>query len=340
MKAAILSAPFARRILLSALAWGVWGCATATPAGSPPRSVAAPVSAASAVPSGAMATGSANEEIAPDATPASVRDSASPTSNAEPVAGTSESDNDQAADPSESWLGVSMKQLPEGVVVNGVLRGSPASSAGLLKGDRLVRVGSKAVSTPTEVAEVVRSHAVGARLDLHVQRADETRMLYAVTVAKPNREDMIRDALVGYQAPSISDLRTVQGSVVPSWNQLRGQVVVLEFWASWCVACRALAPTLNDWHDELGPSGVQILGITMDPYEEAERASRSLKFATFTDEPGDVTLNYQGTALPTLVVVDRHGTVRDVMVGLDFERLPAIKQTIVELASAQATPLR
>src|SRR5690606_31858418 len=143
-----------------------------------------------------------------------------------------------------SWLGVSMKQTPQGVTVSGVLRGSPAASAGLLKGDRLVRVGGKPVSAPTDVAEAVRAQAVGTRLDLDVQRGSETRMLYAITTAKPNREEMIRSELVGYQAPSISELRTVQGSVVPSWNQLRGSVVLLEFWASWCVACRALAPTL------------------------------------------------------------------------------------------------
>src|SRR5690606_36624204 len=101
-----------------------------------------------------------------------------------------------------------------------------------------------------------------------------------------------------------------------------------------------LAPTLNAWHDELSPSGVHILGITMDPYDEAERASRSLKFATFTDEPGDVTMSYQETALPTLVIVDRQGIVRDGMVGLDFERLPSIKQTLLQLSSGQAPPIR
>ena len=113
-----------------------------------------------------------------------------------------------------------------------------------------------------------------------------------------------------------------------------GRVVVLEFWASWCVACRALAPTLNDWHEEFSPLGIHILGISSDPFEEAVRASEDLAFPTYSDEEGEVTLRYQGTALPTLVLVDGRGIVVDVMVGLDLERLPKFKAHALSLAGA------
>ncbi len=313
------------------------GCATGVGvvAPTPPQPAGLPASASVPQPPPASRGTQPGAEVsAPDTADATPAD-ATPEGAARPRA-----TPDTAGASSEAWLGLSMRKTDSGVFVNGVLRGSPAAGAGLMVGDRLVRVGGQPISTPVEVAEVVKAHPVGTRLDLHVLRGSDTRMLYAVTAAKPDREMMIRNELVGFQAPSISELRTVQGAVVPAWAQLRGQVVVLEFWASWCVACRALAPTLNAWHEELAPTGVHILGITMDPYEEAVRASSSLQFPTFSDESGDVTLRYQGTALPTVIVVDRQGIVRDVMVGLDFERLPSLKRAITDLASAQVTPER
>ncbi len=232
------------------------------------------------------------------------------------------------------WIGISMKQAAEGVIVAGVLRNSPASLAGLTVGDRLLRINGTEMSTPADVGALVQTLSPGARVTFDVRRDDATRLLHGTVEAKPDRETLLRRELVGHPAPSISELRTVRGSVVPAWSQLNGRVVVLEFWASWCVACRALAPTLNDWHEEFSPLGIHILGISSDPFEEAVRASEDLAFPTYSDEEGEVTLRYQGTALPTLVLVDGRGIVVDVMVGLDLERLPKFKAHALSLAGA------
>lgn len=236
------------------------------------------------------------------------------------------------ADTVPGWLGINMRQTEDGVVVANVLRGSPAAAAGLQPGDRLLRIGSQLVAVTSDVTTFVQEQKPGTRVNLDVRRGKETRLLHATLVAKPEREAAMRADLVGREAPSISTLQTVQGSVIPSWNRLKGQVVVLYFWASWCVACRALSPTLNEWQQELAPTGVTILGITMDPYEEASRASRALKFPTYTDESGDISVSYQGTALPTLIVVDKSSIVREVMAGLNFERVDEIKRLVRQLS--------
>ncbi len=243
-----------------------------------------------------------------------------------------------SAQSAPGWIGISMKQTDAGVVVASVLRSSPAAVAGLHAGDRLLRINAESVATPVDVGEYVQSLAPGSKVTFDIRRGGEVRLLHATIEAKPDRELLLRRELVGQSAPSISELRTVQGAVVPSWSQLQGQVVVLEFWASWCVACRALAPTLNQWHEEFEPLGVHILGVTMDEFEEATRASKQMDFPTFYDQDGEVTLRYQGTALPTLVLVDKQGVVADVMVGLDFERLPSLKQQVMALAGAGKNP--
>lgn len=237
-------------------------------------------------------------------------------------------------EPSVGWIGIAMKQADEGVIVASVLRNSPAALAGLVSGDRLLRINGETVSNPGDVGALVQTLTPGSRVSFDVRRNDSTRLLHGTVEAKPDREVLLRRELVGHPAPPISELRTVQGAVVPSWTQLRGHVVVLSFWASWCMACRALAPTLNDWHEEFSALGVHILGITMDPFEEAARASEDLAFSTYSDEDGHVTMSYQGTALPTLVLVDKRGLAVDVMVGLDVDQLPRFKERMKSLANA------
>lgn len=236
--------------------------------------------------------------------------------------------------PAQGWIGIGMKQAEDGVLVADVFRSGPAAVAGVEVGDRLLRINARVVVTPSDVSELVHGLSPGAKVTFDIRRNGETRLLSGYVEPKPDRDQLIRRELVGYPAPSISELQTVTGPVVPSWSQLRGHVVVLEFWASWCVACRALTPTLNDWHRDLAPLGVHILGVTMDPYEEAARASSHLAYPTFSDEDGQITQRFHGTALPTLFVVDKRGVVVDVMVGLDLQRLPELERRVRELSAA------
>ena len=238
-----------------------------------------------------------------------------------------------------AWLGISMLQTEGGVVVDQLIPGSPAARAGLLPGDRLMRVAGEVVSTPSDVSAVVANHQAGAQVSIDFRRDGAARLLRLETVPKPDTEQLLRHLYVGQPAPSLSSLRTVQGSVVPSLVQLKGSVVVLEFWASWCVACRAMSETLNRWHEDLGVLGVSVLGITMDPYEEAVRATEllELRYPTFSDESGDVTRDYRAMSLPTLFVIDKAGIVREVMVGLHWRRLEEMGAQLKQLALEQPT---
>lgn len=202
-----------------------------------------------------------------------------------------------------------------------------------------MRIAGEAVSTPSDVAAIVAAHQAGAELAVDFRRGGDLRLLRLETAAKPDTEQLLRQLYVGQPAPSLSSLRTVQGSVVPSLRQLRGRVVVLEFWASWCVACRAMTETLNRWHEDLGVLGVSVLGVTMDPYEEAVRATEflQLRYPTFSDEDGEVTRDYRAMSLPTLFVIDKTGVVRDVMVGFHTRRLAEMGATLKELALEQPT---
>lgn len=101
-----------------------------------------------------------------------------------------------------------------------------------------------------------------------------------------------------------------QGKAV-SLSQLRGQVVVLDFWASWCPPCRAAIPALERIHREYGPRGVAVIGINVsdnaDPHEFM--ASMNATYTVLIDN-GTTARDYKVKGIPTLVVIDREGNIR------------------------------
>jgi peroxiredoxin len=223
-----------------------------------------------------------------------------------------------------------MHPTPEGVMVGDVFPGSAAESAGLQSGDRLVSLGNAAIVDPPDVHVALNGHHVGEDVELRIERAGQPVRLNLRLGAKPDSTELMRSLFVGKSAPSISSLRTVSGSVVPSYGQLRGKVVVLEFWATWCVACRAMAPTLNRWFDSLTAQGVRVLAVSSEPFEEVSNAlpQLGLRYPVFADESTEVSQAYRAGAIPTLFLIDQQGVVRDVTVGYDPEAVAAFEAKI------------
>ena len=116
-------------------------------------------------------------------------------------------------------------------------------------------------------------------------------------------------------------------------QSLRGSVVVLEFWATWCGACRALLPTLNGWHERYSSGQAQIVSVTVDsPGKAAQDAAQlGMRYSVLSDPEGQTAQLYQAFALPTLFVIDRAGVVRDVSVGYDPQRLRALEALVERL---------
>jgi thiol-disulfide isomerase/thioredoxin len=104
----------------------------------------------------------------------------------------------------------------------------------------------------------------------------------------------------------------------------RGQVVVLDFWATWCPPCLAMLPTMHELATQLGPSGVAFLGIDSDgPQTAPEDVTRFLAehgapYPVVYDQ-GVVNELYRVTALPTLVIVGKDGAIARVFTGLTMK---------------------
>jgi thiol-disulfide isomerase/thioredoxin len=100
---------------------------------------------------------------------------------------------------------------------------------------------------------------------------------------------------------------------------LRGQVVVLDFWATYCPPCRLMMPVLDDLHREWSGKGVSFVGVDSDGDLSPEMlleflAQHPIPYPNVADD-GALGASYKVRALPTLIVIGKDGAIRESFVG-------------------------
>ncbi len=96
-------------------------------------------------------------------------------------------------------------------------------------------------------------------------------------------------------------------------SEFRGEVVMINFWASWCAPCRQEMPLLDELYTQYQPMGFTILGVNVE--EDSTKAKQLLKnipvnFPVLFDNASDVSKLYNVVAMPSTVLVDRDGNIR------------------------------
>lgn len=133
--------------------------------------------------------------------------------------------------------------------------------------------------------------------------------------ARKSREKLVGLNLVGKQAPAL-EIREWIGGPPRDLAALRGQVVMLEFWAIWCPHCRASLPKTEKLQERFASRGLVVLGVSRERSGyEADKIrqfieSRPMAFATGIDDKGKTSEAYGVENIPCAVVIDRQGLVR------------------------------
>ena len=130
--------------------------------------------------------------------------------------------------------------------------------------------------------------------------------------------------LIGKSAPELAAKEWLNSSPL-SWPDLKGRVVLLEFWATWCKPCEQMFPKLKSMHQDFSAQGLEVVAHTryfMAYNAPAELQAQememirgfvnqhSIGFPVAVSEDESVQTAYGATALPIMALIDRQGLVR------------------------------
>lgn len=102
-------------------------------------------------------------------------------------------------------------------------------------------------------------------------------------------------------------------------EQYRGDVVLLNIWATWCGPCVAEMPSMQRLYDELGPSGLKVVAVSVDNADsddvQAWIEEKGFEFDVLHDQSAEIERIYQTTGVPESFVIDREGVIVKKVIG-------------------------
>ena len=133
-------------------------------------------------------------------------------------------------------------------------------------------------------------------------------------------------------APSFT-LYDVHGKSV-SFEEFRGRVVFLTFWAVWCIPCREELPELDRLYQKYKKEGFEVIAVSVDSSEAAvENFLRKIpvSFTVLLDKKSNVNDDYGVSGLPIGFIIGKDGNIRFIHKGFGKEFLPLYEKEIADL---------
>lgn len=149
---------------------------------------------------------------------------------------------------------------------------------------------------------------------------------------------------VGAEAPNFTAQTLDSIPVQKSLDQYRGDVVMINIWATWCLPCRVEMPSIEKLHQSLGPKGLKIIAVSVDdPGTEKQILDfvkqYGLTFPILHDpkgQEGDVSRLYETTGYPETVIIGRDGLIRKRLIGATDWNSPENRGLVERLLAEKA----
>lgn len=160
-------------------------------------------------------------------------------------------------------------------------------------------------------------------------------LLLFLVVAGCSQEQEASNRAPSFELPSLDGERL-------ALSDHDGQVLLLNFWASWCGPCRKEMPELDALHEQYRDRGVSIWGISVDVRAEKARAFADqvqVGYPLLLDSDMTVSGDYDVRAMPSTVIIDSEGRIRHTQLGFEagvMEELETVIRKLLDEAEADS----
>ncbi|HVH17141.1 MAG TPA: TlpA disulfide reductase family protein [Myxococcota bacterium] len=137
----------------------------------------------------------------------------------------------------------------------------------------------------------------------------------------------------GQKSPAVAGAR-LDGQGQLSLAELKGKVVYLDFWASWCKPCALSLPALDAFRKEFPSKDFAVLAVNVDrdpALAKAFLSRRPVGYPSVFDAKGELPVRFGVETMPTSFLIDRDGVIRRVHRGFRKEDVPELRSAIQEL---------
>lgn len=157
---------------------------------------------------------------------------------------------------------------------------------------------------------------------------------------------LLRDELflvsVGSRAPNFHAVTLDSVPREKTIADYRGQVVLLNVWATWCGPCRVEMPSIQKLHETYGPRGLKVVAVSVDntgfaPVIRSFADEYKLTFEILHDASGVIQRDYQTTGVPDTFIIGRDGVIRKKVVGATNWNSEANRAVIERLLAEPAS---
>ena len=146
---------------------------------------------------------------------------------------------------------------------------------------------------------------------------------------------------VGSAAPEFSAQTLDAAGATRTLADYRGQVVLLNVWATWCAPCRAEMPSIQALHESYRAAGLRVVAVSVDGEGEQTKIrdfirEYGLTFEVLHNASGDIQQRYQTTGVPESFVIGPDGVIRKKVIGAVDWNSEANRALVAQLVGAPA----
>lgn len=219
------------------------------------------------------------------------------------------------------WLGFSFKKEPYqnqiALVVEGIHPSSGALAAGLSSGDKVISVNEKQITSVGVVQDVLKKKKVGESISIRFIRDGKEQTAKIKLTDRPDDISNWTGSAIGSKMVDFGQNFYANGEK----RQAKPKVILLDFWATWCMPCRQTLPILERLYNKYAKEGLEVVGISKESLSVLKSfyQKNASVYPLYRDADFKFSNHYRITSVPTLMLLDQNGYIQKVWAGVPNE---------------------